>query len=321
MPLRRTLERMASLSNPPSHGRIRRPLQRAFAPAVVARWRARARSLAEDLLARCAGETLEVVGGFTDPLVGGVLDELLRLPDGEGSELRAAWRGAAAAVDRPELGGDPNRPLLVVAVHERIALLLRRVRAEPGTAPVDLLVRAADEDPDLTEHELIANVVFLLTSGHRSASQGLALAIHSLARNPDELERLRGDPERMPDAVEELLRFDGSVQMASRTIPEDVEVAGRALPEGAIAVLIMGAANRDPAVFADGDRLDVTRRAAGRHLSFGRGPHLCVGAPLTRMVMGEALGALLERAARLEIVGTPEWTTARRGLARLEVRW
>jgi cytochrome P450 len=321
MPLRRTLERMASLSQPPQHGRVRRPLQRAFAPAVAAAWRPRMRSLAEDLLARSAGKTLQVVGGFAEPLVGGVLDEMLRLRHGEGAEIRAAWRGAAAAVDRPELGGDPHGPPLVVAVHERLALMIRRARAEPASAPVDVLVEAAEEDPQLTEHDLIANVIFVLTSAHRAATQGLALAIHSLARNPEQFERLRADPQLIPAAVEELLRFDGAVQLTTRTIREDVEVAGQRLPAGQIAVLIMGAANRDAEVFATGDRLDVTRPEAARHLSFGRGAHLCVGAALGRMVMREALAALLERADRLEIVGEPAWTTARRGFARLELSW
>lgn len=320
-PLRRTLERMASLSRPPEHGRVRRPLQRAFAPAVVRPWRPRMRALADDLLARRAGGPLEVVGDFAEPLVGAVLDALLRLPNGEGAEIRTGWRRAAAAVDRPELGDDPQAPRLVVAVHERIALMLKRVRAEPDSAPVDVLIRAADEDPHLTEQELIANVIFLLTSGHRSASQGLALAIHSLARNPNQFERLRGAPELIPGAVEELLRFDGAVQMTSRTTQEDVEVAGHELPAGQIVVLIMGAANRDPAVFPQGHRLELTRPLAARHLSFGRGAHLCVGAALTRMLLSEALAALVERAERLEIARPPEWTIARRGFKRLEVRW
>jgi cytochrome P450 len=321
LPLRRTLERMASLSDPPEHGRVRRPLQRAFAPAVVRPWRPRMRVLADELLADRAGDPLEVVGGFAGPLVGSVLDALLRLREGEGAEIRAAWRRAAGAVDRPELGGDPDAPRLVLAVHERIALMLRRVRAEPDSSPAGVLVRTAAEDPELTDHDLIANVIFLLTSGHRSGTQALALAVHSLARNPGQYELLRRAPELIPGAVEELLRFDGAVQMTSRTTREGVDVEGQALPAGQIVVLIMGAANRDPAVFPEGDRLDVTRPLAARHLSFGRGAHMCVGAALTRMLMQEALAALVERAERLELVRAPEWTTARRGFERCEVRW
>ena len=320
MPVRRTLERMASLSTSPAHAHVRRPFQHAFAPAVVGPWRPRMRAHAEELLARGPGDTFEVVGGYTDPLVDAVLEEMLRLPTGEAAQVRATWRTGAGAVDYPELGADPDNPRRVVAVHERLALILRRARAEPGSAPVDVLLAAADEDPQMTESHLIANLIFVLSSAHRAASQALALAIHSLARNPGEFERLRRDRELVPDAAEELLRFDASVQLTSRTILEDVEVAGHELPAGGTAVMIMGAANRDPAVFDSGDRLDLTRPRASRHLSFGHGAHMCVGAALGRMLMREALAALVGRAERLEIVGEPRRTTIRRGFARLVLR-
>jgi cytochrome P450 len=320
-PLHRTLERMATLSRPPRHPRLRRPVQRAFAPAVVRPWRARMRTLAGDLIARAGSGPVEVVSGFADPLVGAVLDEMLRLPHGEGAAIRAGWRRAAAAVDRPELGDDADAPLYVVGVHERIAVVLRQVRAEPASTPADVLVQAAGEDAELTEPELISNVIFVLTSAHRAATQGLALAVHSLARNPDQFDRLRAAPELLGDAVEELLRFEGAVQLTTRLIEEDVDVEGHEIPAGQLAVLLLGAANRDPAVFGDGDRLDVTREHAARHVSFGRGPHLCVGAALSRILIQEALAALLERAERLEVATAPEWTTARRGFERLEVRW
>jgi cytochrome P450 len=178
---------------------------------------------------------------------------------------------------------------------------------------------AADEDPELTEPDLIANLVFVLTSGHRSAAQALALAIHSLARHPDQLDRLRREPDLIPGAVEELLRFDGSVPMVSRLLLDDVQIDGHAITAGRLVVLLGGAANRDSAVFADADRLDVTRPLSARHMSFGRGSHLCVGAALSRMVIQEALAALIERAERLEITRPPAFTRARRGLERLEV--
>jgi cytochrome P450 len=181
-------------------------------------------------------------------------------------------------------------------------------------------VRAAAEDPGLTESDLTANLIFVFTSAHRAAAQGLALAVHSLACHPDQFERLRADPDLIPGAVEELLRYDAPVQLTSRTIEEDVEVAGHDLAAGQLAVVIMGAANRDPAVFEDGDRLDVARARAARHLSFGRGDHLCAGAALGRFILQEAIAALVQRAERLELADTPDWTTIRRGFSRLEVR-
>jgi cytochrome P450 len=232
------------------------------------------------------------------------------------------WRHAAAAVDRRELGDDPEAPRLLVGIHQQIALHLQRLREQDGgSAPGDVLVRVAAADPDLTEADLTSNLIFVLTSAHRAAAQGLALAIHSLARHPDQFERLRRDPDLVAGAVEELLRYDAPVQLTSRSIEEDVEVAGHELAAGRLAIVIMGAANRDPAVFENGDRLDVTRARAARHLSFGRGDHLCAGAALGRFILQGAIAALVLRAERLELAGPPEWTTIRRGFERLEVRW
>jgi cytochrome P450 len=321
MPLRRTLERMAALSPPATHWRVRRPVQAAFAPAVIRPWRPHIRAYADDLLARSDCDPLEVVSEFAEPLVDGVLESMLRMPEGEGPALRSAWKHAAAAVDHRERGEDPDAPRLVVGIHQRIALHLQRLREQEdgGTAPGDVLIAAAAEDPELTEADLSANLIFVFSSAHRAAAQGLALAIHSLALNPDQFERLRTDPDLIAGAVEELLRYDAPVQLTGRAIGENVEVAGQPLPAGQLAVVIMGAANRDPAVFDDGDRLDVTRPKAARHLSFGRGDHLCAGAALGRFILQEAIAALAARAERLELAGPPRWTTIRRGFQRLEV--
>jgi pimeloyl-[acyl-carrier protein] synthase len=320
-PLQRTLERMAALARPATHAQVRRPVQSAFAPAVIRSWRPRIRTLAGDLLDRSDGDPLEVVGEFADPLVDGVIEAMLCLPDGESSTLRAVWRHAAAAVDHRERGDNPEAPGLLVALHQRIAVHLQRLREQPGgTAPGHVLVRTAAEDPELTEADLTANLIFVFSSAHRAASQGLALAVHSLACHPDQFDRVRRDPALVPGAVEELLRFDAPVQLTSRTIEEDAEVAGHDLPAGQLAIVIMGAANRDPAVFEDGDKLDLTRPRAARHLSFGRGAHLCAGAALGRFILQEAIGELAQRAERLEIASPPAWTTIRRGFERLEVR-
>jgi pimeloyl-[acyl-carrier protein] synthase len=319
-PLQRTLERMAALSPRDRHARVRRPVAHAFAPAVIRAWRPRIRELADGLLERSSCDPLEVVSEFSDPLVDCVIETLLRMPEGESAAIRRVWRVAAAAVDERELGDNPEAPRLIVAIHERIAQHLQRLRTEDGSAPGDVLVRVAAEDPDLTEADLTANLIFVFSSAHRAAAQGLALAVHSLACHPDQFQRLHADPDLIPGAVEELLRYDAPVQLTSRTIEEDVDVAGHDLAAGQLAVVIMGAANRDPAVFEDGDRLDVTRARAARHLSFGRGDHLCAGAALGRFILQEAIAALVHRTERLELAGPPEWTTIRRGFSRLEVR-
>ncbi len=144
----------------------------------------------------------------------------------------------------------------------------------------------------------------------------------ALLRHPDEWRRLREDPTLLPGAIEELLRFDGPVQRTGRTAGEDVEIGGVAIPAGTLVLAMLGAANRDPAQFADPDRLDVTRDEP-RHLAFGAGIHYCLGASLARLEGQVAIGTVLRRFSGLTLdVERPAWrpSSALRGLEALPVR-
>jgi cytochrome P450 len=163
----------------------------------------------------------------------------------------------------------------------------------------------------------------VLNSGHRATVQALALAVHSLAVCPGQLERLRTQPQSIAGAVEELLRWEPPVQYTTRRVRAPVELHGRVLQAGELAVLMLGAANRDPAAFPGAERLDVSANAA-RHVSFGYGAHFCVGAALARMILQEALLALVARAPQLALAAPPRWASSRantRGFESLHVRW
>jgi cytochrome P450 len=325
-PLRRTIASMAVLSDPPQHARVRRPLQRAFAPHVVAPWRPRIRELCSAQLdaaeaMRESDGAIDAVSAITAPLLGAVLDELVGLRAGSGAALRELWGYASASVEDPEAGLEPDAPLRLLDLHERLAALLAGARAETaGELPIHILARAAAADEHLSEHELICNLIFVLASGHRAGAQALALAIHTLACHPEQLAVLRAAPALVAGAVEELLRWDGPVQSTTRVAREDVDVGDVTLRAGDFAVLVLGAANRDPRAFARADRLDLTAHAP-RHLSFGYGVHFCVGAALMRIVLQEAVSALVARAPGLALAGDPRPTAARRGFERLAVRW
>lgn len=150
----------------------------------------------------------------------------------------------------------------------------------------------------------------------------MATAPWALLRSPGQLERLLAAPELVPGAVEELLRFDSPVQISQRVVTEDMELAGRRVRAGDEIVLMLGAANRDPAVFAGAATLDVTRPDAHRHVAFGGGIHLCLAAALARLEGQVAFAALLSRVGRLELVGEPvrRPTFTLRGLESLPVR-
>jgi hypothetical protein len=163
--------------------------------------------------------------------------------------------------------------------------------------------------------------LLLFIAGHETTVNLIGNGALALLRHPDQLARVQAEPTLVPNAIEELLRYDSPVQRTARITTTDVEIDGRPITKGAMVVTALGAANRDPAQFADPDRLDVTRRDV-RHISFGYGIHFCLGAPLARVEGQIALGTLLRRAPGLALAEpSPEWreSSVLRGLKRLRV--
>lgn len=176
---------------------------------------------------------------------------------------------------------------------------LRRLVAERTRHPtgdlVSALAAARESDDRLTADEVLSLIVLLLTAGHETTVNLVGTGTLALLRHPDQLARLRDDPGLAPTAVEELLRFVSPAETATeRYAREDMEIAGVPVPRGALVLLVLAAANRDPAQFTDPDRLDLAR-TPNRHLAFGQGLHYCLGAPLARLEAGVALPALLRR--------------------------
>jgi cytochrome P450 len=193
-------------------------------------------------------------------------------------------------------------------------------RKVPGNDLLSALA-AVDVDGDhINPGEVLALAVLLLVAGHETTVNLIGNGMLALLRAPEQLTRLRHSPELIGPAVDELLRFDGPVQITQRIVLEDMEVAGCPVKAGDEILLILGAANRDPAVFAEPHRLDVTRDAR-RHVAFGGGIHHCLGAALARMEGEIAFQALVDHFARIELNGTPvrRPTFTLRGLEALPV--
>ena len=167
-------------------------------------------------------------------------------------------------------------------------------------------MRAEEAGDRLSRVELFTTCVLLLVAGNETTTKLIGNSILALLRNPDQLELLRRAPERIPGALEELLRYDGPVQLTSRMVTEDRDFRGHRLRRGQQLVLVLAAANRDPEQFADPDRLDVTRPDV-RHLAFGHGLHFCLGAQLARLEGALALEALLTRFPVLRLAGPIQW--------------
>ncbi len=188
-----------------------------------------------------------------------------------------------------------------------LVALRRRV---PADDLVSSLVTVSDTDGSrLSEDELVTTCTLLLNAGHEASVNVVGNGVLALLRHPPELARLRADPPLVDSAVEEMIRYDAPLQLFERTAVEDVEVGGVTVPAGQKVAALLGAANRDPAAFADPDRFDVGRFAGGAagnpHIGFGAGIHFCLGAPLARVELQVSLGVLLRRFPRLALAAEP----------------
>ena len=289
------------IMDPPDHTRVRGLVSKAFTPRRVAELRPRIEEIVDELLDDAArGGELEVIGDFAAPLPAIVIAELLGVP-AEDHRTFKQWSSELIALAPL---ADPSRLGEVQQKLDRILDYLRGIIAERRAAPRDDLISAmiaAQEERDaLSDAELLATSNLLLIAGHETTTNLIGNGLLALLRHQGELARLRAHPELVRSAVEELLRFDSPVQATGRVATEDVELGGQRVGKGALLVTVIGAANRDPEVFPDPDRLDVGRED-NRHLSFGFGTHFCLGAPLARLEGEIAFRALLARFPKLAL--------------------
>ncbi len=319
--------------NPPDHTRLRRLVSRSFTPRHVDALRPRIQALTDELLG-CIGEreTVDIVEALASPLPVGVISELLGVPPADRDTLVGWSHALAKGLDPAFLVTEAERGAQARARDEFAAYLLALVeerRRSPGRDLLSELVvaqEAARAQPDgrsdeaLTMAELIATCILLLIAGHETTTSLIATGVLSLLRHPSQLRRLREDPDLFPGAVEELLRFDAPVQVTMRSALADATCGGVEVPAGTFVLLLLGAANRDPAAHTDPDRLDVGRTPRA-HLAFGQGIHFCLGAPLARLEAQIALQTLLARYGEVSLAGDPEWkdTSVLHGVRRLDV--
>ncbi len=307
----------------PDHTRVRSLVNKAFTPRRVAELRPRIEAIANDLLAApAAAGRMDVIGDLGAPLPAIVIAELLGVPPEDHPKFRA-W--AAQIVATPAAIASGAASDAFEKGFESLSGYLRGViaarRREPRNDLISALVAAQEDRDALTDGELLATAILLLLAGHETTTNLIGNGTLALLQHPDELARLRAEPELLKSAIEEMLRFDSPVQATLRAATEPVEFGGVTLDKGALVICGIGAANRDPAAFEEPDRFDVARRD-NRHLSFGFGAHFCLGAPLARLEGEIAFRALLEQFPTLALSGAP--ITHRpnpilRGLQSLEV--
>jgi cytochrome P450 len=326
-PVYRSMRHWMLQQDPPDHTRLRGLVVKAFTARRVEDMRPRIQLIVDAAIDRVAPQGhMDLIADFAYRLPVTVICEMLGIPKEEHELFHAGARASGRLLDpvplsRAELD-EANAGNLASAEYFRGLFELRR--REPGDDLTTQLVRAEEEGSRLSNEELTANIILLFGAGHETTVNLIGNGLLALHRNPGELRRLQDDPSLIPNAIEELLRYDSSVQVTGRVALEDVTVGSTAVAKGEGVLCLLGAANRDPSVYPEPDRLDVTRRNI-RPLSFGGGIHFCLGAQLARIEAEVAIATLLRRlpGLRLDDADHPEWrpTFVLRGLQRLPASW
>jgi cytochrome P450 len=296
---------------------------KAFTPRRVEELRPTVRSIMDSLIdgVAAAGD-VDLISTLAEPLPVTVIAELLGIPEDDRHHLRP-WSAEICRMYELHPTEEDGRAASEAALE--FASYLRELIGERRRRPTgDLisgLVEVVDEGDRLTEDEMIGTCVLLLNAGHEATVNVTGNGWWTLFRNPAQLELLRREPELLPRAVEELMRYDTPLQMFERWVLEDVEIHGVEVPRGSELALLFGSANHDPDVFDRPDVLDVTREH-NPHMSFGAGIHFCLGAPLARVELQTSFGTLLRRFPSMELVEEPSWKPNYiiRGLRELRVR-
>ena len=307
--------------NPPEHATYRRLLNRYVSKEAVDRLEPTIRGyVVEDLEPLLAAGEGDIITGLCQPLPARALAALMNLPDAAYPELVEQFRGFE------RMGWDPAKVNAVIGqiFEEHITRVIAERRARPLDPEIDLLsgVMAAEIDGQpLSDDKVVQIGVQLFVAGHATTADALATTMYRLATNPDIQMELRRSPEKIPSAVEEFLRIETPLQSIGRTATQDVELHGRTIRAGDRVALTYAAADLDPEAFEHPSAC-IIDRSPNRHLAFGAGIHLCLGAPLARLEMRVALEELLSRTMEIALAGAGTETTGNmRGFTSLPLRF
>jgi cytochrome P450 len=314
--------------DPPDHHRLRRLVSKVFTPRMIENLRPRVSQLVDEhldaVVARGTGE-MDVIADLAFPLPFIIISEMLGIPDDADRAQLREWSGAIVKGFDPILSPDEMRELMLAsdALWTRATELVSWKRTNPGDDLLTAMIAAEDEGDRLSQEELVEQLILLYIAGHETTVNLIGNGTLALLRNRGQLELLQHDASVQPTFVDELLRFDGPVQMSRRITLADYEIDGNHIERGTMLMTALGSANRDPGRWGDtADELDLGRADANQHVAFGGGVHSCLGAHLARVEGAEAITRLVTRFPQMELAtDTPEWNgrIVIRGLNRLPI--
>jgi cytochrome P450 len=314
--------------DPPDHTRYRRLVSKVFTARAVAAMEPRVEAIATELLdemerRQAAGEVIDLIDMYAAPLPVRVIAEILGVPDHMQQKMLEWGNQAAVTLDPALTYGQFRRAATALRqIHHWLANHLIELKRNPGDDLLSRLAMLQDEGETLNDVELRATALLVIGAGFETTVNLLGNAVVLFDEHPEQLDILRADPDCWGNAVDEVLRYESPVQLTVRVAGEDTEVCGHEVQNGRFVSLMLGGANRDPAVFADPQSFDVRRHNARDHLAFSAGIHFCLGASLARLEGSIALRMLYDRFPDLAVEGTPVRRELRvlRGYEHLPVR-
>jgi cytochrome P450 len=298
------LQRNILTVDPPEHTRLRKLVQPSFTASAIEKLRPRIQQITDELLdavetaadergERAPNRQVELIAQFSYPLPVTVICEMLGIPP-EDREQTRRWSEDLLSAQTPERMEEISRN--IGEFIDYLRALFSQKRVNPGDDMISQLLQVEVDGDRLTEDEVLSMVFILFVAGHITTVNLIANGVYALLTHPEQAEKLRADPSLVPNAVEEILRYYGPAETTTpRFARDDVELGGETIAKGAPLLVVLAAADRDPARFADPQAFDITREDANRHIAFGKGIHACLGAPLARLEGQVALETLFRR--------------------------
>lgn len=295
-------------TDPPIHTRLRSLILKAFTPRAVEKLESRIRDTSERLLDDIAGkDQIDIIADIAYPLPVIVIADMLGVPPEDRDRFKV-WSDDLALSVEPVLARTHTDRIRKSwdEIFEYFEGIIALRQADPKDDLISLLIAAEDQGNKLSREELLLTLLLLLVAGNETTRNMIGNGTLALLRNPEQMELLRNDGSLLESAVSEFLRYDSPVQLNGRYVFKDTVIGGKRVRAGQQLLCALGAANRDPAVYADPDRLNIARNEA-KHLSFGRGIHHCLGSSLAMLEGRIVFGALLDRYSSMRLAREPEY--------------